>query len=379
MMDMTYIILDMILFVTVCLLYANTSLGIIKTGSLRPYRILLLITIVMVLADILCRSSYDLYANDAFVYSVSCLFYALVSLAGIVWAFTYFTNVHTPVEKKELTILLSIPLLTVLILEIISYWTDWFLTSDNCTGTLYPLFIVILALPILIAMIHAAYLSAVAKTDFKRKNSKKTIVFFIFPLFCFVLQAIWNDVPFISIGFVFGIVAYHFDMQNETARSDPNSNINNRLTLNRYLRNTFDDCKNGREKHLFVAFGDMDRFGIMKHKYGKETTDIILFDLCDILMDLSTSDFFPGYNDGDEFVFIITSDSYEKARAHIDRVYAKIAEYDEKQEFTVHMSIGLIEYKDQTSPEQLLTDADEESKKVKEKYYSDNGFVRGKA
>lgn len=376
-MDITYCVLDVFLLVLMCMLYANTSLGIIKSNSLKEYRILLLVTAVMLLTDILCRSSYDISSGETLAYCLSCVYYALVSLTGTAWVYLYITNNNITVEKKNALLLMSIPLLIVIILLITSYWTGWILTTDNGIGAFYPVFIIILALPIIISAIHAVYRYAITETNFNKKKYEKTALFFLLPIIGFVLQSVWYDIPFICIGFAIGIAMYHFDMQNETMRSDSESNINNRLTMKRYLQNTFDDRYNGKIEHLFVGFGDLDRFGLIKQRYGKNTTDRIVADLGNVLMNLSTSDFFPGFNDGDEFVFIITSDSYESAKAHIDKVYEKIAEYDSHYEYSVHMSVGLVEYIDQKSVDQLLSDADEESKKVKAKYYSDNGFVKG--
>lgn len=198
------------------------------------------------------------------------------------------------------------------------------------------------------------------------------------PIACAAVQFAVS-LPFVLLGLVSGMMVYFPLTQKDYGCRHPGeSMISDRNFTQRYIHKAFEDCVTGKTDGLFIGFGDMDRFGTVKHEYGSDVTDGIIADIGNALSVLVTPEFFVGHNGGDEYLFLMKTNDAETAGKYVKQVYDAIAAYDATVPYTIHMSIGFVGYTDQKTVEDMIAAADENAVIVKEKYYADNGFERKK-
>lgn len=196
------------------------------------------------------------------------------------------------------------------------------------------------------------------------------------PIACAIMQFA-SSAPLTALGVASCIAIHSPTVQKMHSRRHLRDGLlYDRPFTQRLLHKTFEDRRAGRIDGLFIGFGDMDRFGAIKHEYGNDVLDGVVIDIGNILPELMTRTFFVGSNGGDEFIFIMKTDDRGVAEDCIRQVYDAIARYDESVPYTVHMSIGLVEYTGQETAEDMLLAADRNASVAKERYYAENGFER---
>lgn len=171
--------------------------------------------------------------------------------------------------------------------------------------------------------------------------------YFYFDVLAFDLVKIWNMI--ISLSF-FSITIYLTDYihvllrrEQKASRTDPLTGIDNlrsflekgELELKRSLRY---------ERSFSVAYFDLDNFKWVNDKFGHDVGDELLIIVTNYISEnIRDVDIFTRIG-GDEFILILSENSYNDALKFIERIQKNLNELMEKRSWPVTFSIGLISY-----------------------------------
>jgi diguanylate cyclase (GGDEF)-like protein len=160
-------------------------------------------------------------------------------------------------------------------------------------------------------------------------------------------------------------------IQGEMARLqsfiDPLTEIYNRRSLDEMARQFISRARRNKEPLTFMLI-DVDHFKQVNTRFGHLTGDVVLAEIAGLLKNSTRgSDAVVRYG-GDEFLILLASSSAEGARSVIDRIEALLDYWNRGghlQGFKLSFSIGLAEWSDGQTLDQLLDEADRDMYSVK--------------
>ena len=143
------------------------------------------------------------------------------------------------------------------------------------------------------------------------------------------------------------------------ARHDPLTNVPNRLYFNESIKHRFARLKRRPQDCMCLFMLDLDHFKNINDSRGHDVGDLVLKELTRICSDMiRSSDIFARYG-GEEFVCILDDLKLDAAEEVCERMRQTIEDFRNwPEEITLTVSIGLVEYKGEDDPEELIKKAD---------------------
>jgi diguanylate cyclase (GGDEF)-like protein len=148
---------------------------------------------------------------------------------------------------------------------------------------------------------------------------------------------------------------------------DPLTEIYNRRSLDEMTRQFISRARRHRE-NLTLMLADVDHFKQVNTKFGHLTGDVILAEVAGLLKSSTRgSDAVVRYG-GDEFLVLLANSSAEGARTIIERIEASLDQWNRAghvQGFKLSFSIGVAEWSERKTLDDLLDEADRDMYAVK--------------
>lgn len=344
-----------------------------KSPSGKSLRMVLYGSIVLFVIDFIWGLLYnDFTKNDFVEWFLNAIYYAAIFSIGILWI-VYVSNViEEPIKdnrKGMITIVVLIVMMTIFLL--LSQWTDWSFHTETLSGEemnwpVFITFLLMLILPLLVTCAHVLY--KIYKTDVRTyRHEYLTAIIFVIPvIICDIFNILWADIPMLSIGLTLGIVIMYYNMQNQMITLDPLTQINNRTYLEKYFEEvSTKENLNGR--NLYFAMMDLDHFRAINDEFGYDEGDHALKIVANILNEACGNDeCFLARVGGDEFAAIQICEN----RSVIERICKRVEEISVETsrdlEYTISISIGVIEMEEEMPLTKMIDIADSEMFRVKQ-------------
>lgn len=143
--------------------------------------------------------------------------------------------------------------------------------------------------------------------------------------------------------------------------TDPLTEIYNRRALDRLTENFISHARRRHSPLTFMML-DANSFKQINTRFGHLTGDFVLAELAWVLKSsVRASDAVVRYG-GDEFLIILADTNVEGGEHVIDRIHAKIADWNaigHLEDFQVSVSIGAVEWQEGDTLDELLDGADQ--------------------
>lgn len=189
--------------IVLLLIYTRQEKGI----QARSFRILLGVMAVFCFVDMFWGfiASKRIASTEENFRMASAMFHALAAITAFTWG--KFILHYIGVKKHApLAIFLLIPVLVVMGLLIANHWTGCVFTVDAdfrfYSGYLRPVNFVCEGFYFIMVLIVAVIYKAKTTDEFKRERLKTVEIFTVIPLLFFVLQAMFPNAPFDSLGYM---------------------------------------------------------------------------------------------------------------------------------------------------------------------------------
>ena len=341
-----------------CIAILGTILGRIfrssdKRVSQATYSWFIISSIILCSSDLLwgiIDFSYQWQFSETIDFAVNSIYHVFTIVVSYLW----FLYAESEQESRTISTKIGwgismIPLLVDIALIISSYKYDSVFRISSAgeyeRGKLYEIHIMICFFYIIFTSIKA-FVRSFRKDNYMRKDKLRSIASFcIFPLISAVLQVLFVGSPMISAGVTFASLQVYVSSRERLISVDPQTKLNNRMEMVRFLDNKMKNRSPGKDLYLFIM--DLDYFKKINDKYGHIEGDIAITIVADSLRRIvrKTSFFVCRYG-GDEFVVIgeVKPDfNPGEFREEINRVLKEESEKNGK-EYTLHMSVGYFKY-----------------------------------
>ena len=142
--------------------------------------------------------------------------------------------------------------------------------------------------------------------------------------------------------------------------TDPLTEIYNRRSLDQ-IAGRFISHARRRKAPLTFLMVDADRFKHVNTRFGHLTGDFVLAEIAGVLKaSIRGSDAAVRYG-GDEFLILLADTTAEGSQKVVERINVRIAEWNDAghlEDFTLSLSIGVAEWKDGETLDEVLDSAD---------------------
>jgi len=142
--------------------------------------------------------------------------------------------------------------------------------------------------------------------------------------------------------------------------TDPLTEIYNRRSLDQ-IAGRFISHARRRKAPLTFLMVDADRFKQVNTRFGHLTGDFVLAEIAGVLKaSIRGSDAAVRYG-GDEFLILLADTTAEGSQKVVERINVRIAEWNDAghlEDFTLNLSIGVAEWKDGETLDEVLDSAD---------------------
>lgn len=172
-------------------------------------------------------------------------------------------------RKPRSLLLVSLPMVFVVMLSVLSPWTDWFLHVESGLFSGTPINIVFIACCCLYVV---AAVALAASRVFKRRYYAERSVYLslasfgVFPLIGILIETIFAEVPATALAVTLSVMLAFFEMQSRLISTDPLTKLNNRNQLNVFLLSKVGARNTSKALYLFVL--DIDMFKGINDNFG---------------------------------------------------------------------------------------------------------------
>src|SRR5574344_630496 len=282
---------------------------------------------------------------------------------------------RVPLQKKHWIIFCAIPFVLLSLLAITTPWTKLVCYIDDAhdyhrcnLNMIYSWFFMLYILfTSIIALIK--YQTTVLQSD---KNELLSISSFILgPLIGGIVQALMYGCSLSSPATAFSMLLVYLNLQDSAISQDGLTQLNNRLTLDRYLQNYFGSDK---KENICLIIFDVNSFKSINDTYGHLNGDKALTQIATTLKFAfgKTNAFLARYG-GDEFVAILRNCDEGKATDEIARVHDALSSFNSTNKFPFILSISagycLCPSEGVSSAKELIQHADVNMYEEKKRYH----------
>lgn len=279
------------------------------------------------------------------MYTINTLYFILYGLSSLCWyMFSKTVAKKTSLKEKRRFVFYLIPIFTLIVLSIISYFTKWFMYFDK-NGVYHrgPIFFVqhILAYAYFILASIENFKLMLSKNEYADKDTYSTLVAFAVPSLIAVLtQIAFQDLPILSAFPAISFLLVYSNSLQVQISVDPLTGIFNRrrfhMEISKALKNSH------KYQHLYLFFIDIDEFKSINDNYGHYDGDVILQLVADSLQSICMNDEICTRYGGDEFAVLKNFHDENDVPAFCEQVKQAVDErrIREKIEYDVGLSIG---------------------------------------
>lgn len=171
------------------------------------------------------------------------------------------------------------------------------------------------------------------------------------------IKNLWILLPITA----FAELLLYMQKQNKQITNDALTGLNNRSSLDNYLKNQAEQFDDEQHKYLFMT--DLDKFKQINDKYGHGVGDEALINTASILKEFfSKSDAFLARYGGDEFCIITSCQTDQEAIVLERQLQMAFAEKNqqEKYPYSLEISVGFARLDEEglAKPEEIIKKAD---------------------
>lgn len=341
-----------------------------KTSFVSSILFCALVNVLEVLWS-LCLNGIIPFSAPA-LHAINCAYFVALGCGCLCYYAFSKTITRKPLYKNKFLLLLyALPILAILVLSIVSYFTGWFLYFDE-EGVYHrgPLFYVqhILSLGYLfLAAIDSLKMLLFKKTYTDKATYLVLLYFSIPPVVSVVLQMLFQHLPVLStfppISF---LLIYASSLQLQVSL-DPLTGIYNRRKFIMELSRKIKNLQKSKQTYLF--FLDVDDFKRINDTHGHYDGDLILQTITNTLQQVSGSDGFCTRYGGDEFALVKSFDVDENVDEFCCRLEG-IIDYNRKEQklnYPITASVGYTMIDENSDVKELIVKADKEMYLAKNK------------
>lgn len=325
----------------------------------------ILFAMAMNLFDSLWKPASELWhAPQTVLYILNSLYFAAMGTAAFLWL--CFSEIYRKVRLTKNKLLFSIviaPLVALYVLCIVTPFTGWFFYFNEAGEyTRGPIFYLqyVLGYGYVAAASVINLLGVVSRKNFANKEDYAVMLSFALPpIICAVLQAIFQDLPILSVSPTISFLLIYTSSLQSQICLDPLTGINNRRKLLMELSEKIKKLSDG--KDLYFLFLDVDSFKDINDTHGHFEGDRTLQLIGDALSEVcaETGGVCARYG-GDEFVVLQELDEGDDVNEICDKVHERIGNIHKigSYDYPVSVSIGCTKYNASDDVQSLIARAD---------------------
>lgn len=352
------------------------------TRQHRLYKVLLITTFIMLIADTLGR----LDGNPGTYYVVlnhlgNFLLYLFNQLITAFWLL--YVGVQVYQDKKQIKKLYYIifPILLInAVFLIISQFNGLYYYIDEANvyhrGNLnflpYMLTGILIAVATVIIIANRKYM--------QKKQLFSLLLFTVIPTVCLTIQSLVYGIALTFFGVTVSLLIIYLNVQNHAMFTDYLTELNNRMKLEIHLKDKI--AQSTPSKTFSAIMLDINNFKSINDIYGHATGDEILRRSAKLLRSCVCPDDFIARFGGDEFFIVLDVSDYEGLQQRIDKINYCISRYNSTCEkpYKIGFSMGCKVYDANAKPNvnefekqlDMLMYADKQDYKNKQKLVNNN-------
>ncbi len=220
---------------------------------------------------------------------------------------------------------------------------------------------IIISTGLLILVFPAAFLSENSQLHFEINVSKEAFLGLVAMLLLFNTYLIWKRSELRKLRERVITTTVQSELVRLQSFTDPLTEVYNRRSLDE-MAGRFIALARRTKRPLTFLLIDADRFKQVNTRFGHLTGDFVIAEIASLLKSsVRGSDAVVRYG-GDEFLVILADTTAEGATHVIQRVDASLADWNRLnplEDYTLSLSIGVAEWKDGRTLDEVLDEADQ--------------------
>jgi len=260
------------------------------------------------------------------------------------WLLYVYFQIFKEVKIKRLVYLLLVVNLANAVMVVFSQFYGWYyyIDSENIyhRGRFY-----LVTVSITIALMFAAYVLIIFnRKRIEKKYYSSLLLFGIPPSICIALHIIFYGISILLAGIVLSILIVYLNIQNESIYTDYLTRINNRKSLDIYLRGKINSCTG--TKSFSAILLDLNNFKLINDTLGHDVGDDALQTSAKLLAScIRANDFIARYG-GDEFYIIIDDTDRIDPEIIVTRINQCVEKYNDSglKPYKLGFSMGCARY-----------------------------------
>lgn len=340
-------------------------MGLDNTPKKTVFVAAILFAMMMNVLDSLWKPARELWhAPQPVLYILNSLYFASMGTAAFLWlCFSEIYRKARLTKNKPLFFLVISPLIALYVLCVVTPFTGWFFYFNEAGEyTRGPIFYLqyVLGYGYVAAASVINLLGMVSRKNFAHKEDYAVMLSFALPpIICAVLQAIFQDLPILSVSPTISFLLIYTSSLQSQICLDPLTGINNRRKLLMELSEKIKKLSEG--KDLYFLFLDVDSFKDINDTHGHFEGDRTLQLIGDALSEVcaETGGVCARYG-GDEFVVLQELNEGDDVNVICEKVRERIESIRSAGTYgyPISVSIGHSKYHGSDDIQSLIARAD---------------------
>lgn len=370
-----YIEILIVSFLIAAIIYSKVSRDLGSEGEVYAFRWILRVYMAMMVIDSFTQLHFQdiIHPPVIFVALGTATYMSLLSVLAIVWCLFAELQINPQLTRKKWFRILSvIPGTVVVFMCFASIRTGWFFTYGSGKYVRGPYFFfqnIIAYAYFLFTTCHAFYAAWQETSPVKKRRLRKLYTFIIAPSIGALLQLVIGGFPFVGPSISIAILSVFISVLSDMVNMDSLTGLNNRKSMEQYLRNKLPDA--GSENPLYLFMIDADRFKQINDTYGHLEGDRALRLVADALRrSVERCRGFIARFGGDEFVAVMEGDYLENPDAFCGSIIENLDAVREENglAYTLSVSAGYVKCESPNADvAELLKQADNMMYEIKQK------------
>ncbi len=295
------------------------------------------------------------------------LYYVLTAVFVFAWAVysAYKLKVNWNIVKKNL-VFIAIPMMIAVGIAVISLWNQClYKFEDDGTyirGDMFAIHTAILWIYLILSFVSVVNIILGNRREELLRECMAMMIAVVFPVVGGILQTMFYGLNLAWTGSCLSFVLMFISIQNKQITLDALTNVHNRGSFEKQLRELMENNSIGKE--LYLVMIDVNKFKIINDKYGHVAGDKALIELGKCLKKIASinkKDFLARYG-GDEFVILCYRSDESEIGELLELIDMRCNSLSENAnlEFDMSVSLGWARYDStvHTTAEKFINAAD---------------------
>ncbi len=349
---------------------AVIAISAIRTGSMIREKTMLFVASVSCaalanIADLLWnigKQNLEMISTDK-MWIINFMYFFFLCGCTYCWFLYTQTDLNGKIPSMKFCLFNTVPVFLLIALLVISYFNGCLFYFDENGYHQGPLFF----LQHVLAYVYVFYASlvclrhAMLSENYARRDDLFAMASFVLPpLFCTLLQLLFQTIPILAVGIVISFLLVFIQNLEGMVSKDMLTDIANRREMLRYLSAKLKNVGSG--KSLYFMFIDIDNFKKQNDEYGHAEGDRALEALADALKQLTIeTGGFCARLGGDEFAFAVECSNDVEAESVKKRMNDLADKKSDEMNLKMKLSISVGYAKNTSGGEiaSLISSADE--------------------